>query len=111
MLAVDGHLYGVSDKGIVYCWEAATGKEKWVARLKGAFSTSLVLVNDRFLAVSEQGTAYFFDARSDTFNLRATNQLGNDTFATPSVCGGRIYLRSANRAGGKRQETLYCIGK
>ena len=111
MLAVNDHLYAVSDRGIAYCWEARTGKEKWVARLKGDFSTSLVLVKDRLLAVSEQGTAYIFEARSDKFNLRARNQLGNDTFATPSVCGGRIYLRTAQRGGGKRQETLYCIGR
>ena len=30
--------------------------------------------------------------------------------ATPTICGGRIYMRVAVNQKGQRQEMLYCIG-
>ena len=39
------------------------------------------------------------------------NKLGDDVYATPVVCGDRIYMRVASQVNGKRQEMLYCIGK
>ena len=41
----------------------------------------------------------------------AVNRLGDETFASPAVCGGRIYFRVAVTSGERRQEKLVCIGK
>jgi len=31
--------------------------------------------------------------------------------ATPTICGGRIYMRLAVNENGRRQEVLVCVGK
>lgn len=109
MLVTDGHLYAVDDSGIAHCWEADTGTETWKKRLGGAYSASLILAGDNLYATSESGQTTVFGADPQAFQLLATNQLGDEAFATPTVAGGRMYHRVATRDGG-RQEWLYSIG-
>jgi len=109
MIVRDGYLYGVADAGIAYCWKSDTGKEMWKGRLGGTFSASLTLVNDRLYAANEAGECFVFEASTKGFNLIAKNQLGDEIFATPVICGNRLYQRVAHRDGLKRQEMLYCI--
>ena len=109
MIVRDGYLYGIADAGIAYCWKSDTGKEMWKGRLGGTFSASLTLVNDRLYAANEAGECFVFKASTKGFNLIAKNQLGDEIFATPVICGNRLYQRVAHRDGLKRQEMLYCI--
>lgn len=108
MLIHDGYLYGFDDNGVVYCWEAKTGKEMWKQRLQGPVSASPVLVGDNIYACNERGTTFVFKANPIAFEAVAKNQLGSESFATPTVVDNRIYLRVA---GKDRQETLYAIGQ
>ena len=70
------------------------------------------------IALKEPGIVYglevagevFRQAGATGFESLATNKLGDESFASPAICGGRIYLRTARDAGGTRQELLYCIG-
>jgi len=39
----------------------------------------------------------------------AENQLGEEVYATPTICGGRLYMRAATFKDGARHETLYCL--
>lgn len=110
MLYHDGHLYAVLDAGIAVCWDSATGEEQWKQRLGGTFSASPVLVGDTILATSEAGESHLFKATPDSFVSLGTNQLGDEVFASPAVCGGRLYVRVANHDGDVRQERLICIG-
>jgi hypothetical protein len=111
LLCRDGYLYGVTDAGVATCWEAATGKELWKGRLGGTFSASPVLVADRIYAANEAGETFVFGADPKQFELLAENKLGDEVFATPVICGGRIYFRVTHQDGKGRQEMLYCIGK
>lgn len=110
MLYRDGHLYAVLDAGIAVCWDSATGDERWKKRLGGTFSASPVLVGDTILATSEAGESHLFKATPDGFESLGTNQLGDEVFASPAVCGGRLYVRVADHDGDVRQERLVCIG-
>ena len=110
MLIHDGQLYGVLDAGIAVCWEAATGKQRWKQRLGGNFSASPVLVGDRILATSESGETHVFLASPARFEQLGVNRLGDEAFATPAVCGGRIYFRVASGSGVERREQLVCVG-
>jgi outer membrane protein assembly factor BamB len=110
MLIQDDILYAVTDDGVAMCWRAATGEELWKGRLGGTFSSSPVLVGPHIYATNEAGRTFIFRATPERFELVAENQLGDDVFATPAICGGRIYLRVAEQEGEKRQEYLYCIG-
>ena len=111
MLSADGYLYAVLDAGFATCLKCDTGKEMWKQRLEGGFSASLVLVGDKIFATSEQGRTFIFKATPKEFDLVEENQLGTEAMATPTICGGRIYMRVAAQANGRRQESLYCIGK
>ena len=111
MLAYKGYVYAVTDQGIAYCWRATDGKEMWRSRLKGPISASPILVGDNIYQSIENGRTYVFKATPDRFTAVAENQLGNSAFATPSICGNRIYLRVAKGGRGSRQEYLYAIGK
>ncbi|MCE9604408.1 MAG: PQQ-like beta-propeller repeat protein [Planctomycetia bacterium] len=110
-LVRDGYLYAVMDAGVAMCWNSATGEEMWKGRLGSDFSASPVLVGDKLFAVSEKGKTSILRATPKEFELIGENTLGDETFATPTFCGNRIYMRAATTTDGKRQETLYCLGK
>ena len=105
---VDGYLYGVSDRGVAYCWRCTDGAEMWSQRLGrgGAFSASLVLVNGSLYATSEAGTTFVFRATPQGYQELATNQLGDAAFATPTPADGRLYHRFSR--GG--QQFLAAVG-
>jgi len=111
MLVSGGHLYGVQDSGVAVCWKSDTGAELWKGRIDGTFSASPVLVGDLVYATNEAGRTYIFKADPAKFELVAENQLGDSVFASPAICGNRIYQRVAHQKGGQRQEMLYCLGK
>lgn len=111
MLVRDGYLYAVTDAGVAMCWKSATGEEIWKGRLGGNFSSSPILVGDRIYATNEAGTTYVFSASPEEFELLGKNEIRGEVFATPSICGSRIYLRVAEQIDGQRQEMLYCIGQ
>jgi len=111
MIVKGEYLYAVTDGGVAMCWKAATGEEQWKGRLGGDFSGSPVLVGNHFYAMSEQGTGYIFKASPTEFELIAKNKLGDEVYATPTIVGGKIYLRIAEYVNGKRQESVVCVGK
>lgn len=110
MLVSDQALYAVLDAGVAMCWDSATGKELWKGRLEGTFSASPVLVNDVIYATNEAGKTFLFKAKKEMFEILGSNQLGNEVFATPTICDSRIYMRVATTTEGKRQEFVYCLG-
>lgn len=106
-----GHLYAVLDAGIAICWNAATGEERWKQRLGGGFSSSPILVGDVVLATDEAGRTHLFRADPERFTAIGENLLGDECFASPAVCGGRLYMRVATHDGDTRRERLVCIGR
>jgi outer membrane protein assembly factor BamB len=110
MLAHAGYLYHVTDEGIAICRDAATGSIKWKHRLGGTFSASPVLAGEHIYVSNESGQTFVFKPTPNAFELVAENQLGDEAFASPVVCAGRIYLRVAASSSDGRKETLYCIG-
>ncbi len=109
MLVVEDCLVAVTNNG-VFCWDAKTGQQRWAGRVGGKFSASPVLAGSHIYASNEGGTTFVIAADTQEFRLVAENQLGNEVFATPTICGGRIYARVAFTQGGRR-EWLYCIGE
>jgi outer membrane protein assembly factor BamB len=110
MLAYDGHLYALTDNGVLYCWRGRDGQEMWKQRLKGPISSSPVLAGGHIYWANESGTTYVFRPNPAKLEIVAENKLGDESFASPAICGGRIYLRTAVGAGADRQEFLYCLG-
>jgi outer membrane protein assembly factor BamB len=111
LLARDGYLYGVLDAGVAACWKSDTGKEQWKKRLGGDFSASPVLVGDKIYATSEAGEIFVYRADPSKFEQLAVNKLGDQAMASPTICGGRIYMRVAEQLDGQRQDMLYCLAR
>lgn len=110
MLAHDGYVYALTDNGIAYCWDGQTGEQKWEKRLQGPVSASPVLLGDKILWANEGGSFFVWRASPEKFELLAENTLGDESFASPAVAGGQLFLRVAKQEAGKRQEYLFCIG-
>jgi outer membrane protein assembly factor BamB len=111
MIAVDGYLYALTDNGIFFCFRGTDGKEMYRSRQRGPVSASPVLAGGNIYWANERGTHYVFKANPNELELVAENKLGDDSYASPAVCGDRLYLRVANRTETGRKEYLYCIGK
>jgi outer membrane protein assembly factor BamB len=97
----DGRLYVVSDQGIATCYRASDGEQLWQHRLSGAFSASPVIAGGNIYAANEEGSVFILKD-GDNFEQLAKIDMGEGMMATPAICGGRIYLRTAGN--------LYCIG-
>jgi hypothetical protein len=81
----------------------------WKKRLKGPVSSSPVLAGGLIYWANELGTHYVFKPNPSELEIVAENKLGNDSFASPAVCGGQMFHRAMTNVGGKRQEFLYCL--
>ena len=111
MLAHNGYVYGLTDNGILFCWQGIDGKEMWKERLRGPVSSSPIIAGGNIYQANELGTCYVFKPNPEKFDPVAENQLGDEAFPSPAVVGGQMFIRTATRSGGKRQEMLYCLGK
>lgn len=111
MMVTVGHVYALTDNGVLFCWRASDGKEMWSKRLKGPISASPVLAGGHIYWANELGTMFVFKPNPEKFELVSENQLDHEAFASPAVVGSQIFLRTAGTTGGKRQEYLYCIGQ
>jgi outer membrane protein assembly factor BamB len=111
MVVHDGYVYAATDDGVAYCWRGEDGAEQWKARIGGDIRASLVVSGDHVYVSETTGKTTVFKANPRRFQRVATNRTGDETFATLSISGGRIYLRAADSSSGSRRETLYAIGK
>lgn len=90
----DGLLYIADDWGIATCLDAPTGKRLWQKRLGGDFTSSPVICGNRLFVVNETGTVFAL-ATGKKLDLLATSELGENVMATPTICGGHVYIRTA----------------
>ena len=109
LLLHEDSIYMVNDKGIGMCRDAKTGRVAWQARIGGNFSASPILAGELIYTPAEDGRTVVFKADPRRFEQVAENRLGQECFTSPVVCDGKLYLRIAERQGGRR-EFLYCIG-
>ena len=107
----DEHLYWINKSGIAYCVDAATGEQKYKARVPALTGgrgvkmfASMVLVGDNILSVSRTAGTTVWKANPEEFQLVGQNRIEGDDSpfnGTPAIDGGQLFLRS-NRF-------LYCI--
>lgn len=99
----DGYHYILSDGGIAECRDLKTGEMVFQERLKGNNWSSLVLSADgKCYAANQIGDCFVFKA-SPTFELLATNSLGEKIIGSIAVSDGQLFIRGYSN--------LWCIGK
>jgi outer membrane protein assembly factor BamB len=90
----------VSDSGVAHCFAAASGDLAWQERL-GEQHASLVSANGLVYFLNDKGVTHVVRP-GPKYELLARNELGEDTFASPALSDGRIFIRG--------ERTLFCIG-
>jgi len=92
------YLYTVNDMAsVATCFEAATGKVMWQARLgeprSEGFSASPVAVDGKIFFTNDDGET-FVVAAEPQFRLLHVNRVGERTLASPALVDGKWYLRT-----------------
>lgn len=95
-LVYGDRLYACRDNGVLAVYDARTGQKVYRERLGGGstgFTASAVAADDKVYFTSEEGNVYVVKA-GDTFDLLATNPLGEVCMATPAVSEGVLFFRT-----------------
>jgi outer membrane protein assembly factor BamB len=104
-VAYEGGLYVLSEKGILSCFDAKTGKLNYKARIgpeAGAFTSSPWAYNSKVFCLSEEGKTYVIVA-GETFKLLQVNLLDEMALAMPAIVGERLLIRTESRLYSIRQ--------
>jgi outer membrane protein assembly factor BamB len=98
------HVYVVSDKGVMWCLEAATGKEVYGGQRlpPGTYSASPLLADGKVYATNEDGLTTVVKA-GPVFEILAQNPLDDYVLSSAAVADGQLFLRTTRH--------LYSIGK
>jgi hypothetical protein len=103
-LLFEGVLYSIRDGGILSSINPDTGVIHKQGRLEGAmdkYYASPVAGDGKLYLTSEQGKIAVVKA-GPQWDLLAVNDLEEQTYATPALANGRIYIRT--------RPSLYCFG-
>jgi outer membrane protein assembly factor BamB len=95
-------LYLMSDKGVLTCKQATTGKTLWTERLEGDYGASLLYADGRIYMSNKEGKTTVIEP-GPTFRILAVNQLDGFLGASPAVAGKSLLLRTKTH--------LYCVEK
>jgi outer membrane protein assembly factor BamB len=93
----DGLLYVSKNNGVITALDPKTGDRIYQQRVAAAmtpFTASIVAADGKLYLTSEEGDVYVVKA-GRTFELLATNPLGDIGMATPAISEGVIYFRTA----------------
>jgi outer membrane protein assembly factor BamB len=94
-IAYGDYLYLMTDKGLLTCLDARTGKLEYEGGrvpVPATFTASIVAFDGKLLLTSEDGDTFVVKA-GPVHEVLATNPLGEPVYASPAVSRGRIYIR------------------
>lgn len=97
------NLYLMTDRGILTCVDAKTGKmiyEGGRIPVPATFTASPVAFDGKILLTSEDGDTYVVKA-GPKHEILATNSVGEPVYASPAISDGMIFIRG--------EKTLFCI--
>lgn len=104
-LVYQGRVYLLDQNGgTVTCVEAATGKQVYRERLRGAsaFWASPWAYDDKIFCLDDSGTTFVLQAGAE-FKLLGKNTLNDQFWTSAAIAGGAVILRGV--------EGVYCIKK
>lgn len=102
LLYYRGLLYVLMDNGVLACFDGATGREQYRERLGGDCNSSPVASDGRVYLNNNDGQTFVVRA-GKSFELLATNGLGERITASPALVGNQLIYRTDSR--------VYCIGR
>ena len=102
-LYANGYVFTLKDGGIFTSISAVTGEALQTKRLSGTgnYYASAVFGDNKVYAINQSGVLTVVTPQAEWKEL-ATAEFGEDTYATPAIVDGRIYLRTSGH--------IYCFG-
>jgi outer membrane protein assembly factor BamB len=103
----EGYAYFAGIEGILLCYDAATGEQRWERRLppsggSGEVWGSMTKSGDGLVYVMNQsGDTFVFRPSPEKYDQVARNSLDEPTNSTPVISDGQLFLRT--------HEALWCI--
>jgi len=100
-LVYEGLLYVVTDNGILSAYDPASGQRLYQQRVGSGngFSASPIAAAGRIYLSSEEGDIFVVRA-GRTFELLATNPMGEIVMATPALAGDMLIVRTLTQLVG-----------
>jgi outer membrane protein assembly factor BamB len=94
----DGHIYFVKNGGILTCLELATGNRVYRIRTRGTGThyASPVIADGKLFSLAGNGRITVLSLGPKP-RILASNELGEDTYASPAIVDGTIYIRTHTR--------------
>ena len=102
MISSQGHVFYISDKGILYCVDSKTGQVLNRKRLGGNYSASPLLAGKHLYISSREGKVFVIRAEPSLEEV-GVNEFGGKIMATPAPYQDDLIFRVDNK--------LYRIGK
>jgi outer membrane protein assembly factor BamB len=99
------YVYLMSDRGIITCLEAASGKvvyEGGRVPIPATFTASPVAFDGKILLTSEDGDTFVIKA-GPLHQVLGSNSIGEPVYASPAISDGMIFIRG--------EKNLYCIAR
>ena len=91
-VVIDGHAYTHLRNQRFACFDLNKGVEKWKTKKFGKYA-SLIAVDDKILALDENGTLMLLKANSEAFELLDNRKVGDDTWAHLAMQGNQVFVR------------------
>ncbi|MBN1347107.1 MAG: PQQ-like beta-propeller repeat protein [Phycisphaerae bacterium] len=101
MMVADDFLLTISNSGVGFCYEAATGKVFWQEKL-GKHHASPVLIEKLVYFINDDGQVNVIKP-GPTFDRVAQYELGEPCYASPAISDGQVFLRTFDH--------LLCFGR
>jgi len=102
-ILIGDYLYGCDDRGTFTCFDAQTGEIQFSEKLPGGgFTASPVSDGRNIYITSETGKIWVMKAGTEFVEI-ATNELNDNSLATPAIADGTLYFRT--------QSALVAIGE
>ncbi len=97
-----GHLYAVTDTGILSVYNLETGQRLNRRRTHDTYSASLVATDGKLYLTGENGTVTVIEAGTE-LEVLAENDMGEPCMATPAIVHGTLYFRC--------RSNIYAVGE
>ncbi len=101
MMVAGDYLLTVNNRGVAFCYEAATGNVLWQEKL-GRHHASPVLVDGLVFFINDDGQINVIKP-GPQFKRVAQYELGESCYASPAISDGQVFLRGFHH--------LFCLGR
>lgn len=101
-IAYGDYLYACKNNGLLSCYDVRTGELQYRQRLGGGrdgFTASPVAADGKLYFISEEGDVHVVRA-GPTFELLATNSMGEVCMATPAISDDMLIVRAKSHLYG-----------